>query len=151
MLFELRAAALVSTCIKTTLIRDEFIAGLSLDLPEQARFTLVRDAIGQLVGPDYSSRTAAIVSAANAARQKQDGRVKELQNELGRFLGELTEASSAADRSSDIGEALRFIESQSINLPEDLAERSAVLRNIVTRRRASLAEIERSRFCKNRC
>jgi DNA repair exonuclease SbcCD ATPase subunit len=141
------AAARVSVenLLQTTLIRDEFIAGLSLDLPEQARFTLVRDAIGKLVGPDYSGRAAAIVSAANAARQKQDGRVKDLQNELGRLLGELTEARSAADRSSDVGEALRYIESQSINLPEDLTERSAVLRDLVARRRASMGEIERAR------
>lgn len=135
----------IETLLQTTLIRDEFIAGQSLDLPEQARFTLVRDAIGHLVGPDYSGRTASIVTAANAARQKQEGRVKELQNELGRLLGDLTEARSAADRSNDVGEALRFIQSQSISLPEDLTERIIVLRALIARRRTSLGEIERAR------
>src|ERR1017187_7299286 len=122
--------ASVQTLLKTTLIRDEFIASLSLDLPEQTRFTLVRDAIGHLIGPDYSARTAAIVTAANAAKGKQEGRVKELQSELGRLLGQLTEARSAAERSADISEALRFIESQSISLPGDLNQRSAALRKI---------------------
>src|SRR5688572_6930715 len=44
-LFNGDAATRVSVehLLQTTLIRDEFIAGLSLDLPEQARFALVRD------------------------------------------------------------------------------------------------------------
>jgi hypothetical protein len=137
--------ASVQTLLQTTLIRDEFIASLSLDLPEQTRFTLVRDAIGHLIGPDYSARTAAILTSANAAKGKQEGRVKELQSELGRLLGQLTEARSAAERSADVSEALRFIESQSISLPGDLNQRSAALRKIVTDRRAALMEIERAR------
>jgi chromosome segregation protein len=52
--------ASVETLLQTTLIRDEFIAGLSLDLPEQTRFTLVREAIGSMVGPDYSPRQKTI-------------------------------------------------------------------------------------------
>ena len=46
----------VETLMQTTLIRDELIAGLSLDLPEQARFAAVRAAIGGMVGPDYSQQ-----------------------------------------------------------------------------------------------
>lgn len=137
--------ASVQTLLQTTLIRDEFIASLSLDLPEQTRFSLVRDAIGHLVGPDYSTRTAAIMTAANAARSKQESRVKDLQGDLGRLLGQLTEARSAAERSSDISEALRFIESQAIWLPAELSERSMALRKVVTDRRAALAQIERAR------
>ena len=53
-------SASVETLLQTTLIRDEFIAGLSLDLPEQTRFTLVREAIGSMVGPDYSGRKMCI-------------------------------------------------------------------------------------------
>ena len=138
--------ASVQTLLQTTLIRDEFIASLSLDLPEQTRFNVVREAIGNLVGPDYSARAATIVTAANAAKSRQEGRIKELQSELGRFLGQLTEARSAAERSTDISEALRFIESQSISLPADLAERTVALRKIVTDRKAALKEIEQARI-----
>jgi hypothetical protein len=53
--------ATAETLMKTSLIRDEFIVALSLDLPEQQRFEAVRAAIGGLVGPDYSERTAAIL------------------------------------------------------------------------------------------
>ena len=47
--------------MQTTLIRDEFIVALSVDLPEQARFAAVRDAIGALIGRDHSERTGKIV------------------------------------------------------------------------------------------
>jgi chromosome segregation protein len=137
--------ASVETLLQTTLIRDEFIAGLSLDLPEQTRFSLVREAIGRLVGPDYSARTNTIVTAANAAKNKQEIRVKDLQSELGRLLGQLTEARSAAERAADISEALHIIESQAPSLPTDLTERSTALRKMVTERRAALTEIERAR------
>ena len=135
----------VETLLSTTLIRDELIASLSLDLPEQTRFSLVRDAIGHLVGPDYSERAATIVTAANSAKSRQEGRVKELQTELGSLLGQLTEARSATERAVDISEALRFIESQNISLPMDMAERLVALRRIVADRKTAMAEIERAR------
>src|SRR5207253_761603 len=63
------------TLMQTTLIRDEFIVALSVDLPEQARFAAVRDAVGALVGGDHSERTSKIAQAAKAARDQQQGRV----------------------------------------------------------------------------
>lgn len=56
--------------MKTTLIRDETIAGLSLDLPEQARFAAVRAAIGGLIGMDHSKRTRALLDSAASAKEK---------------------------------------------------------------------------------
>lgn len=93
------ASVTAETLMKTSLIRDEFIVALSLDLPEQQRFEAVRAAIGGLVGPDYSERTAAILKAANTAKDQQIGRLDAAQAELGRALGALTEARSAAERS----------------------------------------------------
>jgi chromosome segregation protein len=97
------------TLMQTTLIRDETIASLSFDLPEQARFTAVRAAIGGLAGHDYSARTAALIREANAIRSEQVKRVEGAQGELGRALGTLTEARSAAERSTDVAEAVQII------------------------------------------
>jgi chromosome segregation protein len=138
-----RASA--ETLMQTNLIRDEFISALSLDLPEQTRFALVRDAIGNMVGPDYSARTNAIFDAATAAKNKQEERIKDLQNELGRVLGEITEARSLAERSADISEALRVIESLAISLPQGLTERTETLRKLITQKRIALQQIERTR------
>jgi len=135
----------VETLMQTTLIRDELIAGLSLDLPEQARFAAVRAAIGGMVGPDYSERTEAILAASNTARVRQSDRVKEAQNELGRVLGEVTEARSSAERSSGISEALRVIDSLIPSLPSGLAEKTDAIRKVVAERRLVLREIENAR------
>ena len=135
----------VDTLMQTTLIRDELIAGLSLDLPEQARFEAVRAAIGGMVGPDYSERTAAILAAANSAKNRQDERIKELQAELGRTLGDVTEARSVAEQSAGIAEALRVIESFVPSLPEGLAERTEAVREFIVERRMVLRELESAR------
>lgn len=137
--------ASVETLVQTTLIRDEFIAGLSLDLPEQTRFTLVREAIGSMVGPDYSARTAAILTAANTAKNRQDDRIKEIQNELGRTLGELTDARSLAERSADLSEALKTIESLPISLPPGLAERVEAIQRLIAERRLVLQQLDTTR------
>ena len=134
--------ASVETLLQTTLIRDEFIAGLSLDLPEQTRFTLVREAIGSMVGPDYSARTEAISNAASAAKNRQEGRIKEIQNELGRTLGELTDARSLAERSADLSEALKIIESLPISLPPSLAERVEAIQRLIADRRLVLQQLD---------
>jgi len=134
--------ATIETLLQTTLIRDEFIAGLSLDLPEQTRFTLVREAIGTMVGPNYSGRTAAILNAASAAKNRQDDRIKEVQNELGRTLGELTDARSLAERSADLSEALKIIESLPVSLPPGLAERVEAIQKLIAERRLALQQMD---------
>jgi chromosome segregation protein len=141
------ASTSLETLIKTTLIRDESIAGLSLDLPEQARFTAVRAAIGGLVGPDYSNRTAAIVSAATAAKTRQEQRIKAGQDELGRLLSELTEVRSLAERSTDLSEALKVVESftPSVLAAQSVADRTSALRHLVAEKTMSLREIETAR------
>src|ERR1035441_267376 len=128
-------SASVETLLQTTLIRDEFIAGLSLDLPEQTRFTLVREAIGSMVGPDYSGRTASILNAASVAKNRQDSRIKEVQSELGRTLGDLTDARSLAERSADLSEALKIIESLPISMPTGVAERVETVQRLIEERR----------------
>lgn len=139
------ARSTITDLMQTTLIRDELISGLSLDLPEQARFAAVRAAIGGFAGPDYSHRTAEIVSAANAARNRQEDRIKELQGELGRTLGELTEARSTAERSTGIAEALKIVESFFTSLPVGLVERTETVRTFVAERKTILRELESAR------
>jgi len=143
---DLAVRSSVATLMQTTLIRDELIAGLSLDLPEQARFAAVRAAIGGMVGPDYSERTAAIVAAATTARTKQNEKVKEAQTEVGRVLGEVTEARSSAERSSGIADALRILDSIAPGLPTGLVERTEATRKLLAERRLALRDIENARL-----
>ncbi len=127
------------TFMQTTLIRDETIAGLSMDLPEQARFAAVRAAIGGLAGPDHSERTGALLRAAMSAKTEQEGRVAEAQAELGRALSALTEARSAAERHADVGEAEQIIQSLAPDLARAPQGRAEVLRRRLAERKRSIS------------
>jgi chromosome segregation protein len=135
----------VETLMQTTLIRDESIVALSVDLPEQARFAAVRAAIGGLVGPDHSQRTSTILRAANIAKDEQVERVQSAQAQLGQTLTAITEARSTAERSPDISEALRTIVSFSLSVPSDPRERAEMLRGFIADRKRALQELEAAR------
>lgn len=129
------------TLMRTTLIRDETLASLSLDLPEQARFEAVRAAMGGLTGPDHTGRTGELLKAAHAAKSVQEARLNEAQAELGRSLSELTEARSIADRQSDVSEAEQIIRLLVPDLAKTTAERPAQLRRRIAERKQSVASL----------
>ena len=129
------------TLMKTTLIRDESIVRLSVDQSEQARFEAVREAIGGLVGPDYSARTEEILDAAANARDEQKRRVENAQADLGRALSALTEARSAAEKSPDIADALKTLEDMKLALPAEGG--SDALRHTVADKKQRLDALDR--------
>lgn len=134
----------VDVLIQTTIIRDELIAALSLDLPEQARFSAVRSALGAIAGPDYSKRTAAVLAATNALKDEQQKEIDRIQSELGRTLSALTEARSAAERSSDVAEAISVIRA----VPElsPTADDPQSSRRWVASERQAIARLEAARL-----
>lgn len=134
----------IETLVKTSIIRDELIAALSLDLPEQARFSAVRSAIGAIAGPDYSQRTGAVLSAAHTLRSEQEKEIDRIQKELGRALTGLTEARSSAEKATDLSDALRVVESIP-GLTVGPVDRVETVRGWVATRRRALAEVEGAR------
>jgi chromosome segregation protein len=132
------ARAWPETLMQTTLIRDETIAGLSLDLPEQARFAAVRAAIGGLAGPDHTGRTGALLTTASAAKTAQDGRVADAQAELGRTLSSLTEARSVAERQADVAEAEQIVAILAPHLAGVPGVRTEMLRRHIADRKQSI-------------
>jgi chromosome segregation protein len=77
-LFQANAApreAIAQLC-NSTIIRDEHIARLSLDLKEGERFTLLRDAIGAVDAEDWIKRAQAIHSAAAGRTKTAQGEVE---------------------------------------------------------------------------
>lgn len=125
------------TFVQTTLIRDETLSGLSLDLPEQARFEAVRAAIGGLAGPDYSGRTTELNKAALAAKRAQDAKLADAQAELGRALSALTEARSITERQADVSEAEQIIQRIASDVAAPGRKRSEALRRRVAERKQS--------------
>jgi chromosome segregation protein len=131
------AAAMLST----TLIRDEYISALSLDLPGQARFNAVRDATAGLTGEDFSKRLAGIAAAADDIKTEQARRVKEVESELGRALTSLTEARSAAERQSALTEAQATIAQVEPTISLDQPNALDALRKKIVDRKRDVAEI----------
>ena len=136
-----RTEAWVSTFMRTTLIRDEFISNLSLDLPEQARALAVREAIGSLFGPDHTKRTNAINEACAKAKAAQEARVEEVKTNLGRTLNELTEARSIAERQPDVSEAEQIIRDLAPDLVDLQSERAELLRRRIADRKQSVVAL----------
>jgi chromosome segregation protein len=135
----------IHTLVRTSLIRDELISSMSLDLPEQARATAVRGAIGAMGVPDYSKRTTALLSAAQQAFNEEQSRAKEIQAELGRALGAVTEARRDAERASDIAQAMKIVESIAPALPATPAERAKAVRALIAGRRIVFRAVEEAR------
>ena len=123
------------TLIQTTLVRDETLASLSLDLPERERFEAVRAAIGGLTGPDYSQRTKKLFKAAEAANVEQLDKLDKVQQELGRTLSELTEARSVAEKQTDVDAAQRLIKRLAPEMVGSALDLSARLRSHVAKRK----------------
>jgi chromosome segregation protein len=132
------AQAWPEVLMQTTLIRDEWIAALSLDLTEQARAAAVRAAIGGLAGHDHTKRTGTILETAKAAKTVQEGRVAEAQAELGRALGALTEARSLAERQADVSEAEQIIRTLAPDLATVPGKRDEILLRRIADRKQSI-------------
>lgn len=130
------------TLMQTSLIRDEMIAALSLDLSEQARFSAVQAAMGNPKGADHSERTRLLLKAAESARSAQESRVNALQADLGRALGALTEVRSAALTSSEVAKAGRLIASVLGSDFASSADAKTKLRASITERRMSISELQ---------
>jgi energy-coupling factor transporter ATP-binding protein EcfA2 len=131
----------LETLMQTTLIRDELIAALSLDMPEQARFLAVRKAIGGLTGADHSERTGALTRVAAAAKTGQEERVFNVKSEISRTLTALTEARSIAERQADVSEAEEIIRTFAPDLVGSVGERTEVIRRKIADRKQSVSAL----------
>lgn len=129
------------TMMQTTLIRDEMIAALSLDLPEQARFLAVREAIGGLTGTDYTERTGALTRAAASAKAEQEERVAHMKSGISHTLTELTEARSIAGRQADVSEAEQIVKTFAPDLVGSAGERTEVIRGRIADRKQSISSL----------
>lgn len=121
---------------KTSVIRDEWIAALSLDLNETQRFDLVRAALGSIEGGDLSAKAKAVVSVAETHCNRVDAQYQEARSALSGGLVQLSEASDAANRNADVSAAMAVIDRLMAPTDGDLAQRiDTVQRGLPERRR----------------
>ncbi|MER9197355.1 ATP-binding protein [Mesorhizobium australicum] len=114
---------------RTSIIRDEWIAALSLDLTETERFDLVRSALGALEGSEAGSRAKEVVTAAEAAHTKDEAAYEAARSRLADRLTQQSETQAALSRSGDVSGALQLIAAAAPDAPTELTARLAAGRN----------------------
>ena len=131
---------------KTSIIRDEWIAALSVDLSETERFEHVRSALGLGVGADFAGKAKAVLKAAEAAHASKQIVYVAAREQLTRALTQLTEAKEAIARAGDVSVAMQTLTDATPNAPEELAARLAAGRTALTIRRARLGPMGEAVF-----
>lgn len=123
---------------KTSIIRDEWIAALSLDLTETERFELVRSALGAIEGVEAGTKAKEVLTHAEATHEKNDRAYEAVRGQLADRIAQLSEAQDAAARPGDVAAALQALAAVVPDGPSDLIARLAAGRKALTTRRARL-------------
>lgn len=131
---------------RTSIIRDEWIAALSVDLSETDRFELVRGALGLGQGSDFGAKAKAVLKAAEAAHASRQGAYAEARNQLTRALTLLAEAKDAISRTGDASAAMQALVVATPDAPQELVARLAAGRAALTAGRARLGAIGEAIF-----
>jgi len=126
---------------RTSIIRDEWIAALSLDLTETERFDLVRSALGTLEGSEAGSRAKAVITAAEAAHTNDEAAYEAARSRLADRLTQQSETQAALSRSGDVSGALQVIAAAAPDAPTELTARLAAGRSALANGRTRLGRM----------
>lgn len=131
---------------RTSIIRDEWIAALSVDLSETERFELVRGALGLGQGSDFGTKAKAVLKGAEAAHASRQSAYADARNQLTRALAQLAEAKDAIARTGDVSAAMQALVAATPDAPQELVARLAAGRAVLTADRARLGAIGEAIF-----
>jgi len=126
---------------RTSIIRDEWIAALSLDLTETERFELVRSALGALEGAESAAKAKEVVAAAEAKHSRNEAAYETARSRLSDRLVQQSEAQAALSRSGDVAAALQTIAAAAPNASAELTSRLSAGRQALVDRRARLSQM----------
>ena len=131
---------------RTSIIRDEWIAALSVDLSETDRFELVRGALGLGQGSDFGTKAKAVLKAAEATHASRQAAYQEARNQLTRALTQLAEAKDAIARTGDASTAMQTLIVATPEAPQEMIARLAAGRAALVAGRARLGAIGEAIF-----
>lgn len=127
---------------RTSIIRDEWIAALSVDLSETERFEFVRGALGLGQGSDFGAKAKAVLKAAEVAHASRQAVYAAARNRLTHALTLLAEAKDAIARTGDASAAMQILVVETPEAPQELVARLAAGRAVLTAGRARLGAIQ---------
>lgn len=126
------------TLVSTSLIRDERISAMSLDLTEQARFAAVRAALGAADISSFEDRAKEITKASKFARDAQSQNHAKAHEELGRALSTLTEARSSANTQVDSSAAKEILRKHLSTPQAELSQLIASGKDFLAKERSTI-------------
>lgn len=124
---------------RTSIIRDEWIAALSLDLSETERFDLVRSALGAIEGAEAATKAKDIVTAADAAHGRNETAYENARVKLSERLTQQSEIQATLSRSGDVAAALEVVSAIVPNSPTDMMARLEAARSALADGRTRIA------------
>lgn len=136
--YSIRPDDAVRQLCRTSIIRDEWIAALSLDLSETERFELVRSALGHVQGADFGAKAKAVLKAVEAAHTVGQNTYSNARTQLTNALMQLSEAKEAITRAGDVSAAMQTLAAATPGGPEELVARLAAGRAALTEGRTRL-------------
>jgi chromosome segregation protein len=139
--FAARPEDAIHQLCKTSIIRDEWIAALSVDLTETERFDLARSALGPVEGVDYGTKAKEVASSAEAAHARDEAAYESSRTPLTNGLTQLSEARDEVARSGDVATVMAIVTAATPDGPSELLARLAAGRAVLATRRARLAGI----------
>ena len=101
----------IAQLIKTSVLRDEWIAAQSLDLKETERFDLVRAAFGAVENSEYAAKAKEIVKVAEDRVNSAESAYESTKAELSRSLTDFSQASELAIQNTDVEAAVAALRS----------------------------------------
>lgn len=126
---------------RTSIIRDERIAALSLDLTDTERFELVRSALGPVQGFDFGVKARSVLKSIETAHASRQNVYALARAQLTNALTQLAEAKEAVTRAGDVSSAMDTLVSATPDGPEDLLARMSAGRAALAAGRARLGPI----------
>lgn len=129
---------------RTSIIRDEWIAGLSLDLSETERFDLVRSALGAIEGSEAGTKAKDVMTAADAAHNRNESAYETAREKLGELLTQQSEIQASLSRLGDVAPALETVAAAVPDAPAEMIARLEAARGALVDGRARTARMTES-------
>ena len=130
--------------MRTSIIRDEWIAALSLDLTETERFDLVRSALGAVEDTESAAKAKKVVAAADEAHARNEVRYQAAQVKLSNLIAQHSKAQAAFIESDDLTIALETVNAALSAAPSDVTSQLASGRVALADRRSRLANMRKA-------
>jgi len=125
---------------RSTIIRDELIAALSLDMKEGDRFQFLRDALGALNADEEIKRASKLKNACETRRREAQQAVEQAQAELTRAATRIDEARAALSSDAAVNDAHSRLKNL-LGVEAELEEMGATARDAIAGRRMRIEKL----------